>query len=198
MRRFGFLRVLAWGLLFCLAASTTAWAKDNVVKLPDGMSITLPESWKVKPKEEGGPLLLAFGTDGSGAQPFGMVMVNQVKLKAGEEALTQDKLGKLDPKAKENFLAEMENNFRAEFGGDKSPLKIKAIIAREIRNLNGFNAASIAAELDSEGNEVILEANIIMFADRAVQFQVWCSKAQYEAHGQEVKDIVNSFVAGKN
>lgn len=198
MRRFVFLRVLLCGALFCLFLPTALFAKGNVVRLPDGMSITLPDTWRVQPKEEGAPLLMAFGLEQGAEQPFGMVMINQTKLSGQEEALTQDKLAKLNAEDKAAFLAEMEANFRAEFGGEKSPLKIKEILSTEIKDINGFHAASITAALDSDGNGVILEANIIMFADRAVQLQAWCSKAQYEAHGGEVADIVSSFVAGKS
>ena len=185
-------------MFFCLLFPTALLAKGNVVKLPDGMSITLPDNWRVQPKEEGAPLLMAFGLEKDAERPFGMVMINQTPLSGQEEALTQDKLAGLSAEAKAAFLAEMETNFRAEFGGEKSPLKIKEILSTEIKDINGFHAASITAALDSEGNGVILEASIIMFADRAVQLQAWCSKAQYETHGKEVADIVKSFVAGKS
>ncbi len=66
-----------------------------------------------------------------------------------------------------------------------------------IKNINGFHAASITASLDADGKGVIVEADIIMFADQAIQLQAWCSEVQYKARGSEVKDIIGSFVAGK-
>ncbi len=184
------------GLLMCAALTGVAAAKGNTVQLPKGMSITLPDNWREQPGEEGAPLFMAAAFDEKN-QPFGMVMVNQTEFSDQEGALTQDKLPKLSAEEKAAFLAEMETNFRAEFSGEKAPLRVQEVMSACIKDINGFNAASITASLDADGNGVILEANIIMFADRAVQLQVWCSSAQYAAHGQEATDIVNSFVAGE-
>lgn len=183
-------------LLLCGVLSGAVQAKGNTVKLPGGMSITLPDNWKVQPKEAGAPMFLAVALDDK-AQPFGMVMVNQVDLTGQEEALTQDKLPTLNAEEKAAFLSEMEENFRAEFSGQQSPLRVKEVRDASIKNINGFNAASITASLEADGNEVMLEADIIMFADRAVQLQIWCASAQYKTHGREMTEIINSFVAGK-
>ena len=189
-------RALFCAWLLCGVLPGAALAKGNVIKLPDNMSITLPDNWKEQPKEEGAPLLMAVAMDDKG-QPFGMVMVNQTALSGQEETLTQDKLPLLNAEEKAAFLAEMEANFRAEFSGEQAPFTIKEITAVSIKNINGFHAASVEAALEAGGNGVILEADIIMFANRAVQLQIWCLAVQYAAHGHEVADIVNSFVAGK-
>ena len=189
-------RALLCVWLLCGALPGAALAKGNVVKLPDDMSITLPDNWQERPKEEGAPLFMAVALDDKG-QPFGMVMVNQIALSGQEETLTQDKLPLLSAEEKAAFLAERKENFQAEFSGEQSPFKIREIAAVRIKNINGFYAASVEAALDAGGNGVILEADIIMFANRAVQLQIWCLAVQYAAHGHEVADIVNSFVAGK-
>ena len=189
-------RALLCVMLLCGVLPGAAQAKGNTVKLPGGMAITLPDNWKVQPKEEGAPMFLAVALDDK-QQPFGMVMVNQVELTGQEESLTQDKLPALSAEEKAAFLSEMEENFRAECSGQQSPLQVKEVLDASIKNINGFHAASITASLEADGNEVMLEADIIMFADRAVQLQIWCASAQYKAHGREVTGIVNSFVAGK-
>ncbi len=189
-------RALFCAMLLCGMLPGASSAKGNAVKLTDGMSITLPDNWKVQPKEAGAPLFMAVALDDEG-QSFGMVMVNQVELSGEEEALTQDKLPTLSVEEKAAFLAEMEENFRTEFSGQQAPLRVKEVLDASIKNINGFYAASITASLDADGNEVMLEADIIMFADRAVQLQIWCASAQYKTHGREVAEIVNSFVAGK-
>lgn len=189
-------RALLCVMLLCSVLSGVVQAKGNTVKLPEGMSIALPDNWKVQPKEAGAPLFLAVALDDK-EQSFGMVMVNQVELSGQEETLTQDKLPALSAEEKAAFLAEMEENFRSEFSGQQSPLRVKEVLDASIKNINGFHAASITASLEADGNEVMLEADIIMFANRAVQLQIWCATAQYKAHGQEVAEIVNSFVAGK-
>lgn len=195
MRRIIF-RALLCAMLLCGVLSGVVQAKGNTVKLPEGMSITLPDNWKVQPKEAGAPLFLAVALDDK-EQPFGMVMVNQVELSGQEETLTQDKLPALSAEEKAAFLAEMEENFRVEFSGQQSPLRVKEVLDASIKNINGFHAASITASLEADGNEVMLEADIIMFANRAVQLQIWCATAQYKTHGREVAEIINSFVAGK-
>ena len=189
-------RALFCAWLLCGVLPGAALAKGNVIKLPDNMSITLPDNWKEQPKEEGAPLLMAVAMDDKG-QPFGMVMVNQTALSGQEETLTQDKLPALSVEEKAAFLAEMEENFRAEFSGEQAPLRVKEVLDASIKNINGFHAASITASLEADGNEVMLEADIIMFADRAVQLQIWCASVQYKTHGREVAEIINSFVAGK-
>lgn len=189
-------RALLCAMLLCSALPGAVQAKGNTVKLPGGMSITLPDNWKVQPKEAGAPLFMAVALDDK-EQPFGMVMINQVELSGQEETLTQDKLPTLSAEEKAAFLAEMEENFRAEFNGEQSPLRVKEVLDASIKNINGFYAASITASLNADGNEVMLEADIIMFADRAVQLQIWCASAQYKTHGREVAEIINSFVAGK-
>lgn len=189
-------RALLCAMLLCGVLSGVVQAKGNTVKLPEGMSITLPDNWKVQPKEAGAPLFLAVALDDK-EQPFGMVMVNQVELSGQEETLTQDKLPALSAEEKAAFLAEMEENFRVEFSGQQSPLRVKEVLDASIKNINGFHAASITASLEADGNEVMLEADIIMFANRAVQLQIWCATAQYKTHGREVAEIINSFVAGK-
>ena len=190
------LKTLVCVLLLCGVLAPAAVAKGNAVKLPGGMSITLPDNWRVQPKEAGAPLFMAVALDDK-EQPFGMVMVNQVELTGQEDTLTQDKLPALSAEEKAAFLAEMEENFRSEFSGQQSPLQVKEVLDASIKNINGFHAASITASLNADGNEVMLEADIIMFADRAVQLQIWCASAQYKTHGREVAEIINSFVAGK-
>lgn len=183
-------------LLLCIALPTAGFAKGDSVRLPGGMSITLPDNWQAQPEEEGAPVLIAVGRDEKD-EPFGMVMVNQMALSGEDEPLTQDKLPDLNVEEKAAFLAEMEKNFQAEFSGENSPFKLKEISDASIKNINGFYAASITASLDADGKGVILEADIIMFADRAIQVQAWCSEEQYAARGQEVRNIISSFVAGK-
>ena len=182
-------------LLLCVALPGACPAKGGAVQLPGGMSITLPDNWQVQPEEKGTPVLVAVGHDEKG-EAFGMVMINQMVLPSGEEPLTQDKLPDLNAEEKAAFLAEMENNFRNEFSVKDSPFKLKEIFDASIKNINGFHAASITASLDAGGNGVILEADIIMFPDRAIQLQAWCSEVQYSARGQEVRNIISSFVAG--
>ena len=189
-------RALLYAMLLCGVLTGAVQAKGNAVKLPGGMSITLPDNWKAQPKEAGAPMFMAVALDDK-EQPFGMVMVNQVELSGQEETLTQDRLPALSAEEKAAFLAEMEENFRAEFNGEQSPLRVKEVLDASIKNINGFYAASITASLNADGNEVMLEADIIMFADRAVQLQIWCASAQYKTHGREVAEIINSFVAGK-
>ena len=182
-------------LLLCLALPAAGLAKNSSVRLPGGMSITLPDNWQVQPEEEGAPALVALGRDEAGGA-FGMIMINRTALPGEEEPLTQDKLPGLNAEEKAAFLAEMEKNFQAEFSGENSPFKLKEIRDASIKSINGFNAASITAALDADGKGVILEADIIMFADRAIQLQAWCSEEQYAVRGQEVRNIISSFVAG--
>ena len=189
-------QALLYGLLLCALAPGLALAEGKTVNLPGNMSITLPKNWQQQPEEQGAPVLIALGHDEKG-ESFGMVMVNQTPLSGQEEPLTQDKLPQLSAEEKAAFLAEMEANFRAEFSSENSPLQVKEIMDASIKNINGFNAASITASLDAGGNGVIVEADIIMFADRAIQLQGWCSAVHYAARGQEVKNIIASFVAGK-
>lgn len=195
MRRIIF-QALLCSLLLCALLPIAAAAKNKAVKLPSGMSITLPDNWQVQPEEKGAPALLALGRDETG-ESFGMVMVNQTSLTDQDEPLTQDKLPGLGAEEKKAFLDEMKNNFQAEFSGENSPFKVKEIIDASIKNINGFHAASITAALDADGKGVIVEADIIMFADRAIQLQAWCAEAQYPAREREVKGIIDSFVAGK-
>ena len=44
-------RALLCVWLLCGALPGAALAKGNVVKLPDDMSITLPDNWQERPKE---------------------------------------------------------------------------------------------------------------------------------------------------
>ncbi len=113
-------QALLYGLLLCAALPITVAAKSNTVKLPGGMSITLPVNWKVQPEEKGAPALIALGRDEKN-ESFGMVMVNQTSIPDQEEPLTQDKLPSLSAEEKTAFLEEMKENFRAEFSGANSP-----------------------------------------------------------------------------
>jgi hypothetical protein len=191
-----FKTLLAVLLLCAMLPVAVCSARGNLVSLPNDMSITLPSNWLIHPREPDSPVLMALGRDEKG-EFFGMVMVNLAQLYGQEEPLTHDKLPELSPEEKAVFLAEMEKTFLTEFNGENVPFTVKEIRDASIRNINGFHGASIAALLDSDGNEVFVEAVIIMFADRAIQLQAWCSASQYEARGREVKDIVNSFVAAK-
>ncbi len=193
MRR-GFELILCGWLLALLPG--LALAEMRVMSLPNDMAIGLPENWRVAPPEPGGPQFMAVAMDKED-KPFGMVMVNQLPLGPEDESLTQDRLPQLNPEERELFLSEMEASLRQELDGGIVPLSIRTILNKEIKSLNGFNAASITAALDAGGNGVIMEVLVTVFPDRAVQLQIWCAEAHYQEHSQEMSEIVSSFKAGK-
>ena len=191
----GFQLILC-GWLFCALLPATAAAEMRTMTLANDMSINLPDNWRVAPPEPGGPQFMAVAVDKED-KPFGMVMVNQLPLGPDDESLTQDRLPQLNPEERESFLDEMEASLRYELDSGIVPLSIRQILSKEIKSLNGFNAASVTAALDAGGNGVIMEVVVIVFSDRAVQLQIWCEEAHYQEHGREMADIVNSFKAGK-
>lgn len=166
-----------------------AYAKDNFIRLPDDISITLPDTWIIERLDSDKSTLFSALKLASNGSAVAYLSITRVYVSM---PITQAELSRMDERQKGIFLDGFTKDYLKSATLLSPDIKNRQLIGADVFPKHGVTMIGVITSATFEGSPIFIETRLVGFKDRLVQMTIW-----HTAYEHEYLVIAESFIPGK-